>query len=428
MIKKFIKNRTVKNAGWLIGARIVQMIISLVVGLLTARYLGPSNYGLINYASAYTAFFSSLCTLGINSLLVKEFVDNPNDEGKIIGTTLGLRAISSFLSAIATVGIVCVVDMGEKTTIAVVALCSIGPIFHVLETFNFWFQKRLQSKVTAIATLTAYIATCIYRLFLIITGQNVMYFALASSIDYICVGAILLISYKRCGGKKLNFSWKYGKNLLSRSYHFILASIMVAIYGQTDKLMLKHMMNTTEVGYYSTASAVCSMWVFVLTAIIDSMYPSIMEANKQNEELFKKRNRQLYAIVFWVSVFVSLCFTLFGGLLIKILYGEAYLSAVSPLKIITWYTAFSYLGVARNAWMVCKDKQKHLKSIYFLAAVCNVILNFIFIPLWGASGAAVASLISQVLTSIILPLFIKGLKENSVLMLEAICLKGILNN
>jgi len=424
-LKNFLSNKTAKNAGWLIGARIAQMIISLVVGLLSARYLGPSNYGLINYATAYVTFFSALCTLGINSLLVKEFVDNPTEEGKIIGTTLGLRAISSFLSAIVIVGIVAVIDADEPLTIAIVALCSIGPLFNIFETYNFWFQKNLQSKFTAIATLAAYIITCIYRLYLIITGKNVVYFAIAVSIDYICIAIFLLIAYKKQGGKRLSFSWEYGKNLLSRSHHFILSGLMVSIYGQTDKLMLKQMLNTSEVGYYATASTVCNMWVFVLTAIIDSMYPSIMEANGEDEKLFKKRNKQLYAIVFWVSVVVSIGFLIFGKLVISILYGKSFAPSVMPLKIITWYTAFSYLGVARNAWLVCKDKQKYLKYIYMMAVVSNIILNAVFIPLWGASGAAVASLITQILTSIVLPLLIKDLKENSILMLEAICLKGI---
>ena len=105
MIKELLHSKVTKNAGWLIGGKVIQMLINLVVGLITARYLGPSNYGLINYAGAYTAFFSSFCTLGINSVIVKEFVDHPDKTGEIIGTTLGLRALSSFLSALAIIGI-----------------------------------------------------------------------------------------------------------------------------------------------------------------------------------------------------------------------------------------------------------------------------------------------------------------------------------
>ena len=71
----FFKNKTVRNAGWLIGGRIVHIILSFVIGLLSARYLGPGNYGLINYATAFATFFNAFCTLGINSVIVKNFID-----------------------------------------------------------------------------------------------------------------------------------------------------------------------------------------------------------------------------------------------------------------------------------------------------------------------------------------------------------------
>lgn len=425
MIKRLFKSASVKNAGWLVFGRIGQMVISLVVGLLTARYLGPANYGLINYATAYTAFFMAFCTLGINSVLVKEFIDNPREEGKIIGSTLLLRGISSVLSAIIIVCLVSILDAGERTTIVVTALCSIGLVFNVFETFNYWFQSRLQSKVTAIVLLVGYIFTSIYKVVLLILQMSVEFFAFSTSLDYIIVGVLLLLCYKKYGGGRLKFSKSTSKRILSKSVYFILPSVMVTIYGYVDKFMLKQMLSEIEVGYYATATAVCGMWSFVLTAIIDSMYPSIMEAHKNDTTLYEKKNRQLYAIVFYFAVAVSTVFCLFGRYIVLLLYGEKYMPAVAPLRVITWYTAFSYLGVARNAWIVCEDKQRYLKYIYVFAAISNVILNCIFIPLWGATGAAAASLITQMLTTIVVPFFIKNLRHNSIMMIEGILFRGI---
>lgn len=424
-IKSLLSNKTAQNAGWIMAGRIAQMCVSMVVGLLTARYLGPANYGLINYAGAYTAFFMAFCTLGINSLLVKEFVDNPGREGVVIGTSLLLRVISSFLSAILIFVIVSFVDAGEAETKAVIFLCSLGMIFHAFEVFNFWFQSKLQSKITAIATFVAYCVTALYRIVLMLLDKNVVFFAFATSVDYICLAIILYTVYRKKNGGKLKFSWSYGKTLLSKSHHFILSSMMVAIYGQTDKLMLKQMLGTTEVGYYSTAVAICTMWTFVLTAIIDSIYPSIMQVYGKDDELFKKRNKQLYFLVFYISILISVLFLIFAPLVLKLLYGEEFIAAATPLRIVTWYIAFSYLGVARNAWLVCKNAQKNLKYIYMLGAIGNIILNLIFIPPMGASGAALASLISQILTSIVLPLFFKSMRENSLLILEAITFQNI---
>lgn len=419
-IKLLLHNRVVKNAGWIMGGKIIQMPISLAVGLITARYLGPSNYGLINYAAAYTAFFASICTLGINSVIVKEFVEAPDEEGTIIGTALVLRALSSIFSAITIIGISLVVDSGKTTTQLVVALSSIGVIFQIFETFNYWFQAKLQSKTTAVATLLAYVITSIYKIVLLVKQSPVIYFAFATSVDYICLAIILFFCYKYYGGGRLAFSKQRATSLLKKSYHFIFPGLMVAIYGQTDKIMLKHMISDAEIGYYSTATSICNRWCFVLSAIIDSMYPPIMEAYKNDPDDFEKKNKLLYMLVFYISVAVSLVFTVFGGIVVQILYGQEYMPAVAPLRVITWYTAFSYLGVARNAWIVCKERQKNLKYIYCSAAISNVILNLIFIPLWGATGAAVASLIAQIITTFIVPFFIKGMRENSILMVKAI--------
>ena len=425
MIKKFLKNKNIKNAGWLVSGKIIQMCINFFIGILTARYLGPSNYGLINYAGAYTAFFSSICTLGINFIIVKEFIDNPSEEGEILGTSLILRGLSSVFSAITIVAISFITDSKEPITKIVVILYTISLIFQIFDVFNYWFQSRLQAKYTAIASLIAYSITAIYKVVLLITGQPVTLFALSMSIDYISIALILFYFYKKEGGSKLSFSLKYGKLLLKKSYHFILPGLMVAIYGQTDKMMLKHMINEAEIGYYATAVSLCSVWCFILSAIIDSMNPTIMKLYQEDEKNFIKYNKILYFIVFYISIIVSIIFTIFGKLIIQILFGEAYLPTAAPLRIITWYTAFSYLGVARNAWIVCKDKQRYLKYLYFSSAILNVILNLIFIPKYGAVGAAFASLISQISTVIIVPFFIKELRENSMMIVEAILFKGI---
>lgn len=231
----------------------------------------------------------------------------------------------------------------------------------------------------------------------------------------------MLWQYSKHGGGQLRYSQTYARELLRKSCHFILPGLMVAIYGQTDKMMLKQMIGEMEVGFYSTAAALSNMWCFILSAIIESMYPSIMEAAKQqNEKAFEKRNIQMYAMIFYISVAVSLFFTLFAEPIVRILYGKSYLPAAKPLRIITWYTAFSYLGVARNAWIVSKDKQKHLLKIYVVAAISNVALNWILIPLWGTVGAAVASLAAQIVTTMIVPFFIRELRANALMMMEAI--------
>lgn len=425
-LRSVFRNKVVKNAGWIIGGNLANKVLAFLVGILTARYLGPGNYGLINYAAAYTSFFASICTLGINSVIVKNFVDHPEEEGTTIGTTLLLRAASSFLSAIMIVGIVSIVDRDEPLTIAVVTLSSIGMIFQIFDTLNYWFQARLQSKYSAIASLVAYVVVSTYKIVLLVSGKSVEWFAVATALDYLVLAAFLLAAYFKNGGTRFQISKAKAKELMSSSSSFIISGLMVSIYASTDKLMLKQMLNEATVGHYALATSISSIWAFVLAAIIDSLYPGIVQSFSTNRLEYERKNRQLYAIVFYTAVFMSAVICLLAKPIVGILYGASYLPAVQPLRIIVWYTAFSYLGVARNAWMVCENRQKYLKYLYISAAIINVILNVVLIPQWGASGAAAASLITQMSTTLLLPAFIRPLRPNAKLMLDAMFLRDFL--
>lgn len=423
-IKNLLNSKVTRNASWIIAGRVYHMVLAFVVGLLTARYLGPNNYGLINYAATYTSFFASFCTLGINSVIVKNFVDHPDEEGETVGSAIILRTISSVLSVVMMMCITFIADNGEKTTNIVVFLCGIGVVFQVMDTLDYWFQSRLESKYSAFATVISYTVVSIYKVWLLVTGKSVEWFAVSTSIDYLVVAIILLIVYKKRNGPQFSCSMRKAKKLFMSSYHFILAGLMVSIYGSTDKFMLKQLLNEAEVGYYSTAVSLCNTWVFLLTAIIDSLYPVILQSFN-NKELFERKNKQLYSIVFYISVSVSILFSVLATPVVRILYGKAYIAAAAPLRIITWYTAFSYLGVARNAWIVSYNKQNYLKYLYIGAAITNVILNVIMIPLWGASGAAFASLLTQISTILVFPALIRDLRPNVKLMVDAILLKKV---
>lgn len=425
VLHRIQKSKEAMNAIWIISGRIIQMIIAFIVGILSARYLGPSNYGLINYGTTFITFFTAFSTLGINSIIIKELIDFPDEQGKTIGTTLVVKLIASFLSILMIFGIVMILDHDEPLTIAVSAICSIALIFQIFDTFNYWFQSKYQSKISSIASLIAYVVTSIYKIFLLAFQKSVQWFAFATVLDYIIIAILLYVFYKKNNGLPLSFSKKKGIELLKKSYHYILSGMMVAIYGQTDKLMLKQMLDETSVGYYSLASTINFMWVFVLQAIIDSMYPTILQAAKKSKEEFERKNKQLYAIVIYVSGFVAILFQFWGKFIVCLLYGKEYEPAVAPLRIVTWYTIFSYLGVARNIWIVSEGKQKYLKYMYFSAAMLNIILNYLFIPRWGAVGAAWASLITQIFTSIVIPMFIKDMRSNVKLMLEAFILKDV---
>lgn len=419
------QHKVVKNAGWIIAGKLMNKLLAFVVGIYTARYLGPSNYGLINYASAYITFFSAICTLGFNSILVKDFVNKPDEQGVSVGTAIVFRIAAGVFSGLMIIGIVSIADRDEPLTILIVALSSLSMVFQAFETLTYWFQSKLESKVASIASVFSYIVVSLYKIYLLINAYSVIWFALATSVEWIVTAIFLISAYKHQCGPAWSFRFDKGRELLAESSSFIVAGLMVSIYASTDRLMLKHMMSEISVGNYSLAVSLSTACGFILSAIIDSMAPGIFSIHAASKKAFDKKNRQLYAIVFYGSVIMSGLICIMAPLLINELYGMAFSGAVLPLRIVCWYTAFSYLGVARNIWMVCEKKQSYLMYLYLASALVNVMLNLYLIPICGEAGAAIASLVTQAATTMVFPSLIKELRPNCKLMIEAILLREV---
>ena len=156
-------NRTWRNASWIIGCRVVQSLLSFVVSLMSARYLGPSNYGILQYATSLVAFVTPIMTLGFTNTLVHEFVSYKNQEGEILGTAIFSCVITAILCIGGIVGFVFLTNPNDTSIVFVCSLYSVNLIFAAIELTQYWFHARLQAKYTAVVSLIAYIGISAFR-------------------------------------------------------------------------------------------------------------------------------------------------------------------------------------------------------------------------------------------------------------------------
>ena len=318
-----------KNAKWMIYSRIIQMLIGLVVSMLSARYLGPSGFGIINYAASLTSFFVPFMQLGFNSILVQEIVLNEEKEGEILGTSLGLSLISSILCIVSIVGLVNFVNPGDKITGLICFLHSLMLIFQAFDLFQYWFQAKLLSKYTSIISILAYVVVSAYRLYILATAKSVYWFSIWEVIDYFLIGIGVLIAYKKLGGRRLKFSAKLIKSLLGKSKHYILSNSMVHILAITDKIMLKFWVSDFDLGCYSAAVTCAGLTSFIFGAIIDSTRPLIFENKTKDEKKYKQSLTSLYSVINLLSLLQSIAMVIFSDLIIYILYGSEYVLSAS---------------------------------------------------------------------------------------------------
>lgn len=414
-----IKNKNLANASWIIGCKVVQALLGVIISMLTARYLGPSSFGVINYAAAIVAFVAPITKLGLSHVLVQEIVYAPESEGKIIGSSLTMSFISSLLCIVGVISFSMITNANEPETVIVCSLYSALLVAHALELVQYWFQAKLISKYTSIVSVVVYLLISLYKIVLLIANKSVYWFAVANAIDHLLIGFILLAIYRVKSNQKLSFSLEWAKKLFNKSKFFIVSSMMVTIFAQTDKIMIKFMIDDAATGIYSAASACAGMASFVFAAIIDSMRPTILEHKKNESQLYETNLCRLYSIIIYMALAQSLAMTLFAKPIIWILYGTQYFASISVLSIIVWQATFSYIGSVRNIWILAEEKHSYLWIINLSGAITNVLLNLLLIPKWGVEGAAVASVVTQIFTNVIIGYIIKPIRENNTIMLKS---------
>lgn len=418
------KKKFALNASWIMIGRVFQLILTFVTTMFVARYLGPEKYGTITYTYSYVALFLPICTLGMNDIVVKELLDNKDKNHEILGSIFVVRLLSSILS----IGLIYIIVkiMNDNPIFSYIAvLQALSLVFQIFDTIAYFYQSQLLAKKTGIIYIIAYSLTAIFRLIGLIIKKDIEWFALAVSLDFLAVSLLLLFVYFK-DGNKLSFSLDTTKKLLSRSSHYIFSGIMIVIYSKADTIILGKMIDETHVGYYSAATTLCNAWPFILTAIIDSARPIIIDTYKDNKEDYEKKIKQLYAAVFYISVLAAILITILAKFIIQILYGADYAPAALPLSIVCWSTIFAYLGVARAPWMQCENKLKYEATLSLLGAIVNVVLNIVLIKLYGIVGAGLALLLTQFLTNVVFVALIKETRYNAKLILDAILLKNIL--
>ncbi len=417
-----------RNAVWIISCKCLQSLLQLAVGMYTARYLGPDNYGLIAYAAALTAFFTPIMHLGLRSTLVQELVERPQDSGVVLGTAMTIALGSAGLCIAAIVLLARGMNPQSRETVVVCGVYSLVLLCQAWGLLEHWFRAKLLSKYTARLTLLGYLAVACYRIFLLATGQRVVWFALASALDGLILAAGLTICYRKCQGQPLRFSRKLAAAMLHRSKYYILPGILVAAQQQLDRILVSAMLNPHHAGCYAAAATCAGLGGFVYGAIIDSAQPGILEAHRVSDEAFAQKLRQLYALIFFLAMAQSLVVAMGAGPMVELLYGPEYSGSIPALAILTWSLGFSYLGSVRSIWILAKQRQRFLWVVYLVGASVNLGLNLVLIPRWGICGAAAATVLSQLVTNVGIGFFFPPLRPGNQILMQALHPSSVLES
>lgn len=417
--------RYFKNTSWLIGEKILRIFVGLFVGIWVARYLGPEQFGMLSYAQSFVGLFASFSALGLDTIIVRDLVKDETKKDLLIGTSFWLKFFAAII-VIAILALAIQFTNNDKLTNTLIFIIASGMILQSFNVIDFYFQSKVLSRYVVYSSIISLLSSSILKIILILIEAPLISFALVILFDSCVLICGYLYFYYH---KNLSFkSWKFdiitAKGLLIGGFPLMLSGVFVSIYMKIDQVMIKEMLDTVAVGQYAAATKLSESWYFIPMVVSSSLFPAIINAKKQNENLYIARMQKLYDVMVYMSISVALFVMFFGHWIVDILYGKQFNQAGSILIIHIWAGVFIGLLVVSGKWIINENLNRHALYRNILGAMINIVLNYFFIKSYGITGAAYATLISYFFAGLGYDIFNIKLRENFYLKMNSLTFKS----
>src|SRR6218665_944934 len=396
------------NSGWLVADKVFRALAAIVVSAWVARYLGPADFGKLSFILAIVAFFQVVSVLGLDGIVVRDIVKNKEEAGLILGTALAMRLPPGAFWWIGIVLAMMIIYGPGNDNMWMALFIGGSLIFQAADTVDLWFQSQTQSRRTVLVKFLAVLLSALLRIFLIVQGASLIYFAAAFFVEFAIQALALAFSYRRfpCGRQ-----WKAqikttGKELLKESWPFLLSSVSVLVYMRLDQVMIKEMLSEKELGIYSAVTLISIGWYFIPAAIVTSLLPSMTIIKEQNEQLYLQRLAKMFR--FFLLMSTALCLLVYwqGGKLIGIIYGEKYMEGAELLSIHMLSNIPLSLGTGSTIWIILERRQNQNLIKTILGSIVSIVLNSILIPHFELVGAAITTVMTHLVATLVINFFI----------------------
>jgi O-antigen/teichoic acid export membrane protein len=361
--------------------------------------------------------------IGLNDIIVKELVNAKNniEISKIIGTAFQIKLFFGFISLIILISFV-LLNKDFLEIRLLILIFSSFLLFQSLEVFDFYFQSQVKSKFVVYARIIAVSGSSILKIILISIDASVAYFAVAIILEFLITHLITLLYFNKSKIRisVFNFDKAYIFRILKRSWPLFLSGMMYIIYVKIDQIMVKEILGANAAGLYAVSINLSEVWYFIPNIIAASFFPAILLSKAKDKKTYYKRITNLYSLLFWLAILISLFITFFGEWIIEVLYGDLYVKSFKILSIYIWSNVFFFFTTISSKWLVAEGFYMHSFYRNILGAVLNIILNVFLINKFGLTGAAISTLISYAFVGLFYDLFFKELRVNFKLKLKAI--------
>lgn len=413
-------DKYLSNTIWLAAEKGFRIVSGVFITVWIIRYLGPEDYGIYSYTFSVVSLFSVIAVIGMDDIVVRELVSDPDNKEEIIGTALIMKLVAA-LVVLFMVYILCLVLFGDYQYGYLLLIFSIAYIFQSFNVVSLYYQSVVKSKFTAVANSIGLFLSALIKIYLITHDGFLHEFVVAQVIESLFVAIILVVTFK-VTGNKINFSYsnKVACKILKDSLPLVIAGSLTIVYTKVDQIMIGNLLSEENVGYYAAAIKLTEYTFVIPMLIVSSYFPKIINDKKSSDEKYMSSLQVLHNYLFYGAAVVSAVVYIFSQEIISILYEGDYEESVDVLKISIFSLIFVSLAAATSRWLYVENLQYTTIYRVLVASILNVILNYIFIPVYGITAAAYATLFSQFISSYLVYGFIQKTRQMFYVQTKAI--------
>jgi O-antigen/teichoic acid export membrane protein len=403
-LKRIVKNASVT----FIGNNILK-VLTMILVIFIARYLGDVEYGKFTFAISFTGLFFLLIDLGTRILVVRDIASNKKNASKIISNIIILKSISSLLVFFIIIIASNLLNYSKETFTSII-IASLGLLFSSFSiTFSSIFQAYERLELSITTKLIRILLRFAFTIPLLIKGTNFLTILIIySSVQFIDFIISLFICFKKLVNFKFDFDINFIKSLLKRSFPFFLSGIFVTVYFRIDITLMSKLAPETLIGiyynvsrnaiigWYSSAYTLFDALTSIASAVSIAILPVCIIYFKKSKVKLIKIYSDSVKYVTILAFPIAIGITLLADKIIFLLFKETYFHAILALRILIWTIIPLSINYMMGAVMIAIHKEKESLIVLFLNAIINILLNLILIPKFSLYGAAMTTFLTEI--------------------------------
>ncbi len=389
------------NISYLLIARTAFRLLTAFVLIYSARYLGVERFGMFETALAWSNAFLAVNDIGMSTLIVREAARDEKTMAVYFGNTLFVEVIMSMVLYVGIIAIGIGVGYDPMIITLLMILGAAGLAFEFRKVMRGIFRVMLKLKfVAALEILNGvlYLLLAIW-IFSSFTDLDVGLIGLAHSrlwVNVIIVVALFIYTLKFV---RPSFAPKLIWPMIKQSYVFTLYNLFFMLYFQIDQIILSIMGTSTDVGIYSAPAKIVTVFLFVPLMVFQVIMPIMYRYSADDIEKYKRINHLVWRYVAAFGIPAGIGLWYLAPEIVDLVFGDSYASSVPVLAVMGGFLAIRFTGISQGNSLTTTDRQGLRALIQVISVGINIVLDILLIHVYGALGAAYATLITESLIS-----------------------------